>query len=120
MRLNVTRRFKRAVRGLLSVITSDILVILLSMMGILVIAVSLWFRISRIEFIVVLVIVFSIITLEGINTILERVIDLVEPRYKEMVAEIKDALAGFVLLSIFGSAVIGLIIFWPYIVEKFY
>jgi len=31
-----------------------------------------------------------------------------------------DALAGFVLLSIFGSAVIGLIIFWPYIVEKFY
>lgn len=119
MRVNLFRRIKRAVLGLVSVITSDTSVRSMGVIGILVIIASLWLQVSRIELIVVLVIVFSIITLEGINTILERVIDLVEPRYKDMVAEIKDALAGFVLLSSIGAAAIGIVIFWPYLAEKF-
>ena len=106
--------------GLLSVVTRDTSVRLMSVIGILVIAAALWLNINGIEFIVVLVIAFSVITLEGINTILERVIDLVEPRYKDMIKEIKDALAGFVLLACVGAAVVGILIFWPYVVEKFF
>ena len=119
MRLNIFRRQKRALSGLFSVFTSDTSVRLMSVIGILVVAGAFWLQVSRIELIVVIVIVFAVITIEGINTILERVIDLVEPRYKEMVAEIKDALAGFVLLSSIGAAIIGIMIFWPYIAEKF-
>lgn len=119
MRINIFRRIKRAVFGLASVITSDTSVRSMSVIGILVIAVAFWLQISRIEFIVVLVIIFSVITIEGINTILERVIDLVEPRYKDIIGEIKDALAGFVLLSSIGAAIVGAIIFWPYLAEKF-
>ena len=90
------------------------------LIGIAVIGCALWLKITRIELIVVLVIVFSIITLEGINTILERVIDLVEPRYKIAVREIKDGLAGLVLLSSIAAALVGMFIFWPYLIQKFY
>ena len=65
--------------------------------------------------IVIVIIIFSIIILEGVNTVLERIIDLVEPRYKDMVGEIKDALAGLVMLASVGAVLIGLLIFWPYI-----
>jgi len=119
MRINIFRRIKRAIIGLVSIIISDTSVKSMSMIGVLVVGASFWLKISRIEFIVVLVIIFSVITIEGINTILEKVIDLVEPRYKDIIGEIKDALAGFVLLSSIGAGIIGIIIFWPYLAEKF-
>ena len=116
---NMITKIKRAITGFFSVITSETSIRSMAIIGIVVIALSWWLSISRIEFIVVLVIVFSIITLEGINTILERVIDLVEPRYKEVVRDLKDGLAGLVLLASIGAAIIGIIIFWPYFLGQF-
>jgi len=120
MRLSIFRRIKRAFCGLFSIMFLDSSVRLMLLIGVFVISFSIWIGVSRIEKIVVTVIVFSVITIEGINTIIERVIDLVEPRYKEMIKEIKDSLAGFVLFSSMGAAIIGAMIFWPYFVSKFF
>ncbi|MAG28751.1 diacylglycerol kinase [bacterium] len=119
MSIPFIKRFKRAIIGFFSVVTSETNIRFMSVVGVIVLAVAWWFKVSRIELIVLLVIVFSVLILEGINTILERVIDLVEPRYKEVVREIKDGLAGLVLLASIGAAVVGIIIFWPYIIERF-
>lgn len=113
-------RIKRALYGFFSVVTSDTSVRKMCLIGIIVLAFAFWFDISRMEMIVIVAVVFFVIALEGINTILERVIDLVEPRYKSIVREIKDSLAGIVLFASIGAAIVGFIVFWPYIVEKCY
>jgi diacylglycerol kinase len=113
------RKSKRAISGFFSVITAETSIRFMTVVGVGVLVFAWWEQVTRMELIVLLVVVFSIIVLEGINTILERVIDLVEPRYKDVVREIKDGLAGLVLLASIGSVVVGLIIFWPYIVKHF-
>jgi len=113
--MSIIKKFSRAFKGFVSVITAETSIRIHVVTGILVLIAASWFKINRIELIVVLAIIFSIIILEGINTILERVIDLVEPRYKDIVREIKDALAGLVMLASIGAVIIGIFIFWPYI-----
>lgn len=76
---------------------------------------SLILRISRFEFLLVLIFSSLIIVAESFNTILERVIDLVEPRYKTLIGELKDGLAGAVLAAAVLAALGGAIIFWPHI-----
>jgi diacylglycerol kinase len=114
----MVKRLSRAARGFFYVITQETSIRFMVIAGIIVLAISSWLKISRIEFAVILVIIFSILILEGLNTILERVIDLVEPRYKEAVGDIKDALAGLVLLASVGAVILGLIIYWPYIILR--
>jgi len=113
--MSIFKKFKRALKGFVGVITAETSIRIQVVIGILVLVAASWLRVSRIELIVLLVIIFSIIVVEGINTILERVIDLVEPRYKDMVREIKDALAGLVLFASIGAVLVGIFIFWPYI-----
>lgn len=56
--------------------------------------------------------VVSVLVLEIINSIIERVADAVQPRLSPMVREIKDMMAGAVLLSSFVAAVVGVVILY--------
>ncbi len=109
------RKLQRALRGLQIVLSPETSIRIQVVIGVVVLVLGLYLDIRREEFLVLLLVVFSVIVLEGINTILERIIDLVEPRYKEFVREIKDGLAGIVLISALGALGVGLVIFWPYI-----
>jgi diacylglycerol kinase (ATP) len=54
---------------------------------------------------------------EIINTALEKTLDLIEPEHNGKVAIIKDMAAGAVLIASLGSAIIGFVIFRPYIID---
>lgn len=56
----------------------------------------------------------SVLVLECINSAVERLLDLVQPRLHGYVREIKDVMAAAVLIASFGAAVIVLVIFVPY------
>jgi len=56
-----------------------------------------------------------VLSFELVNTMAERIIDLVEPRWQDKIRDIKDVLAAAVLIAALGSIIIGLIIFWPYL-----
>jgi diacylglycerol kinase len=66
-----------------------------------------WQRIM-VWFVVVLVLV-----LELVNSSIERVVDLVKPQLHERAGEIKDLMAGAVLLASLFAVLIGLIMFLP-------
>jgi undecaprenol kinase len=61
------------------------------------------------------VIVF-ILVLELLNSTIEKVLDFVCPGINGKVKLIKDMMAGIVLLACIGSAVIGILIFFPYFI----
>ena len=83
--------------------------------ALLVILAMLYFPTSRTEKAVLLVMIFSVLGLELINSIMERFLDFLQPGYDPRVKTIKDLLAAFVLLVSLGAAVIGILIFWPYL-----
>ncbi|MDD5251687.1 MAG: diacylglycerol kinase [Patescibacteria group bacterium] len=54
-----------------------------------------------------------VLVLELMNSVYERLADLLKPRLHHYVEDIKDIMAASVLVAAIGSVVIGLVIFWP-------
>jgi len=76
-------------------------------------------KISFLEWIVLLLAIGFVITLEIINTVLENIADYVSPGYNEMIKRVKDLSAAAVFISALISVVIGLLIFLPKIIALF-
>ncbi|MFI5240493.1 MAG: diacylglycerol kinase [Candidatus Saccharimonadia bacterium] len=57
---------------------------------------------------------------EVLNTAIERTLDLIEPEVNGKVAIIKDMSAGAVLVAATGATIIGVVIFWPYMLQIIY
>lgn len=66
------------------------------------------------ERVALILMVAAVLVLEIVNSILERLADAVEPRMSPMVKEIKDMMAGAVLLTAIAAAMVGVLIFWPH------
>jgi len=80
-----------------------------------IIATMFYFPTSRIEKAIISTAIFAVLTLEMVNIVIERLLDFIHPGHNEEVRIIKDLIAAIVLIASFGAVVIGLIIFWPYI-----
>lgn len=72
------------------------------------------------ERIILLLLIGSVLVLEVVNSVLERLVDSFKPRVHPIVAEVKDMMAGAVLVSSLISAIVGLMIFWPFFQSSIY
>ena len=63
-----------------------------------------------------IVMVFAI---EILNTAVEKLSDIIEPKESEVIAFVKDGMAGAVLISATIAVVVAILIFLPYIRELF-
>ncbi|MBI2552291.1 diacylglycerol kinase family protein [Candidatus Uhrbacteria bacterium] len=82
-----------------------------------VIALIIWFRVPPWQTVALVMLIILVLTLEIINSILERFVDVFKPRIHPMVEEIKDLMAGAVLIASLGALIVGLLIFVPYFIE---
>jgi len=82
---------------------------------VLVIAAMFYFPTSRLEKIILLITIFSVLILELINSTVEKIMNVITLERDERVRVIKDMMAAIVLLASFGAALIGALIFLPYI-----
>ena len=82
-----------------------------------VIAFSLLFNLSRIEFIALLFAVTFVIVSELFNTAIERTVDMVTQEYHPMAKLVKDISAGAVLLAGINAAVTGYLLFFDRIIS---
>ena len=57
----------------------------------------------------------SVLVLELLNSMIERLVDLVKPRMHGYVHDIKDLMAATVLLASFFATVVVVLIAWPYL-----
>ena len=79
--------------------------------------VSCYFNITPIEWCMVLFCIGVTLSLEMVNSALERVCELVSQEYHPLIKVIKDVAAGAVLWFSIIAVLIGLIIFVPYIIK---
>ena len=71
--------------------------------------------ITRTEWTVVILCFGVVIAAELFNTAIERLVDLVSPERHPVAGQVKDIAAGAVLVCAVAAAIIGLIIFIPYL-----
>lgn len=115
----LTKSFKHAGRGIISVYKGEQNFRIHCMAGFLVIIISVFLEITILEWIIVFFLISILLILELINTALEKVIDVIKPRVHEYAADIKDIMAGAVLISAFMCAMGVLIVFIPHILKLF-
>jgi len=73
-------------------------------------------KISQIEWLILITVIFLVLLLELINSSLEALVNLVSPEINEKAKIAKDTAAGAVLIASILSFVIGIVLFLPKII----
>lgn len=112
---NIFLSFRNAWTGVQTVLVQEPAFKYMVAAALAVVGAMLYFPTARIEKAVLLVMIFSVLGLELINSVMERFLDFLQPDHDLRVKTIKDLLSAFVLLVAFGAAIIAILIFWPYL-----
>ena len=114
---NFLNRLKIAFFGLVSALKEENNFRIQFLIAIAVIFFMIVLGLNFIEQSVLILMILVVLSLELINSQIEKFLDLIQPEHHPRVKIIKDFSAGAVLLSAIGSIIIGFLIFWPYIVD---
>jgi len=112
-----TSSLKHALRGIKVVYKSEHNFRIQSFFAILVLCSSIFLQVKIWEMILLLLLITSVLVLELLNSVIERIADGLKPRLQPIVRDIKDLMAGAVLLVSLLSAIVGATILLPYVVE---
>jgi len=85
------------------------------LISVVVIIFMIYFRVAFWQAIILFVVITFVLVLELINTIFEKIIDILKPRIHYYAEVVKDIMAAAVLVATIGAIVIGVLIFGPYI-----
>lgn len=75
--------------------------------------------ITRTDWMIVTLCIGMVIAAELFNSAIEKLVDLVSPQRHPLAGQVKDIAAGAVLVCAATAAVIGLIVFVPYLTRFF-
>jgi len=114
------KSFSYALKGLGRIFREEQNLRVQSIIAIISIVIGFILRISAVEWCLIIFAIVLVILMETMNSVVERIADILKPRIHEYVKEIKDITAGAVLLSSLLAVTIGLIIFLPYIFKIFF
>ena len=67
------------------------------------------------EAVVLTIMISAVLILEIVNTALEQLINMLKPQVHPKARVLKDLMAAAVFLASVSAAVVGILIFWPYI-----
>ncbi len=90
------------------------------LIGLLVFCAALYFAFSFIELALVVVVISLVIASELLNSALERFSDIVKPRVSSYVERVKDIMAACVLVLSFNAIAVGILLFLPKIITRFF
>ena len=106
---SVTYAFKGAVK----LITTEHSVMVQFSIGLLMAVAGFYFGISKTEWLFQTFAIGLVMSIEGLNTAVEKMADFIHPNYHERIGFIKDIAAGAVFFAALTAIAIGLIIYIP-------
>jgi len=113
----IAQSVKTAFRGILCVYETEISFRIQFWFGIIILTQIFYWPIGEIKRLILILLVFLMLITEILNTAFEKLFDEIEKRYHSKIGYLKDILAGAALLMAIGSATIGIVILWPYILK---
>ncbi len=108
--------FKYAFSGIAKVLSSEFNFRFHSFAAIAVIIAGFVFDITRTEWLFIILAIGIVLVAEAINSAIEKLVDLVSPQQNPKAGWVKDVAAGAVLIAAITAAVIGVLVFFPYLV----
>lgn len=109
------KSFKYAFKGFLKVFIEEQNLQIHLFVGLMVVVFGFFLKISYIEWVLLILVIGLVILTEIINSVIERICDVLKPRIDSYVKEIKDIAAAIVMLASIIAVLVGVIIFYPYI-----
>lgn len=102
-----------AVKGAVKLITTEHSIMVQFSIGILMTILGFYCNITRTEWLFQTLAIGFVMSIEGLNTAIEKIADFIHPNYHERIGFIKDISAGAVLFAAFTAIAIGFIIYIP-------
>ncbi|RTY94501.1 diacylglycerol kinase family protein [Flavobacterium sp. GSP27] len=112
----ITGRLKSvtyAFKGALKLIRTEHSIMIQVSIAILLTIAGFYFSITKTEWLFQTLAIGLILSIEGLNTAVEKVADFIHPNYNEKIGFIKDIAAGAVFFAALTAITIGLIIYTP-------
>jgi len=113
------KSFSHAFKGLFKTFREEQNLRIQTIVSLLAIVLGIYFQISRLEWILLTLVIALVLIVETTNSAIERIADVLKPRINSYIKEIKDIMAAAVLLSSIAAMVVGLFIFMPYMYKLF-
>jgi diacylglycerol kinase (ATP) len=102
-----------ALKGAIKLITTEHSVMVQFSLGIALIIAGFYFNITATEWMFQILAIGLVLSIEGLNTAVEKVADFIHPDYSQRIGFIKDIAAGAVFFAALAAITIGLIIYLP-------
>ncbi len=108
-----------ALKGAYKLITTEHSIMVQTFVGVCTIIAGFYFNITQTEWLFQTLAIGLVLSIEGLNTAVEKIADFVQPNFDERIGFIKDIAAGSVFFAAMTALAIWGIIFVPRILELF-
>jgi len=109
------KSFKFAFSGAYKLISTEHSIMVQFSLGIILTIAGFYFGISKTEWLVQTLAIGLVLSIEGLNTAVEKIADFIHPDFHERIGFIKDIAAGAVCFAAAAAFAIGCIIYVPLI-----
>jgi len=114
------KSFKYAFEGIHYAFKNDQNLLAHILVAFLVINVSMALKVTPFEMGILGLTIMMVIVAEMVNSAIEKMVDLITKEHRQEAKIAKDVSAGMVLLTAFAAAIIGSLIFIPYLLRLFH
>lgn len=105
-----------AFKGAVKLITTEHSVMVQASLAVVMILAGFYFDITKTEWMFQIFAFGLVLSIEGLNTAVEKIADFIHPDYNERIGFIKDIAAGAVFFAAMTAIAIGLFIYLPHLV----
>ncbi len=110
-----SKSLRFAIRGFWYVVRNEQNIRIHLLASLVVVVLMIYFQVTLWQAIILILVILLVFVLELINTIFEKMVDILRPRIHYYAEVIKDVMAAAVLITAIGAVVVGILIFAPYI-----
>lgn len=112
---NFLKSFGYAIRGIAYVFKTERNFRVHVAVSILIVILMIYYNVTVSQAVFLTYAIGSVLILEIINTVMERVTDILKPRVHPYAAVMKDLMAATVLIAALGAVISGILILGPYV-----
>ncbi|WP_375238794.1 diacylglycerol kinase [Aurantibacter sp.] len=102
-----------AFKGMLHLLKNEASIKVQFFIALLTIGLGFYFEISSLEWILQTFAIGLVMSIEGVNTAIEKTADFIHPEHHTKIGVIKDVAAGAVCIASFSAIIVGCIIYIP-------
>lgn len=107
------KSFKYAIHGAYKLISTEHSIMVQFSLGILMTVAGFYFGISKTDWLFQTLAIGLVLSIEGLNTAVEKIADFIHPSFHDKIGFIKDIAAGAVFFAAVAAIAVGLIIYIP-------